>query len=84
MTPWPAWLRLGLLLPVLGLNAFVLKRLLVQFAPFPGLFLTAAFGPALPLARAAGSSPRLGHRQCGPSDPGASGLGGCGTGAALD
>ena len=25
-----------------GLNAFVLKRLLVQFAPFPGLFLTAA------------------------------------------
>ena len=42
MTPWPAWLRLGLLLPVLGLNAFVLKRLLVQFAPFPGLFLTAA------------------------------------------
>ena len=42
MTLWPAWLRLGLLLPVLGLNAFVLKRLLVQFAPFPGLFLTAA------------------------------------------
>ena len=42
MTAWPAWLRLGLLLPVLGLNAFVLKRLLVQFAPFPGLFLTAA------------------------------------------
>ena len=42
MTSWPAWLRLGLLLPVLGLNAFVLKRLLVQFAPFPGLFLTAA------------------------------------------
>ena len=42
MTPWPAWLRLGLLLPVLGLNAFVIKRLLVQFAPFPGLFLTAA------------------------------------------
>ena len=42
MTPWPAWLRLGLLLPVLGLNAYVLKRLFVQFAPFPGLFLTAA------------------------------------------
>ena len=42
MTLWPAWLRLGLLLPLLGLNAFVLKRLLVQFAPFPGLFLTAA------------------------------------------
>ena len=42
MTPWPAWLRLGLVLPLVGLNAFVLKRLLVQFAPFPGLFLTAA------------------------------------------
>ena len=42
MTSWPAWLRLGLLLPVLGLNAFVLKGLFVQFAPFPGLFLTAA------------------------------------------
>ena len=42
MTPWPAWLRLGLVLPLLGLNAFVLKRVLVQFAPFPGLFLTAA------------------------------------------
>ena len=42
MTPWPSWLRLGLVLPVLGVNAFVLKRLLVQFAPFPGLFLTAA------------------------------------------
>ena len=42
MTPWPAWLRLALVLPLVGLNAFVLKRLLVQFAPFPGLFLTAA------------------------------------------
>lgn len=42
MTPWPAWLRLGLLLPLLGLNAFVVKQVLVQFAPFPGLFLTAA------------------------------------------
>ena len=42
MTPWPAWLRLGLLLPLVGANAFVLKRVLVQFAPFPGLFLTAA------------------------------------------
>ena len=42
MTPWPAWLRLGLVLPMVGLNAFVLKRVLVQFAPFPGLFLTAA------------------------------------------
>ena len=27
---------------MLGLNAFVLKGLLVEFAPFPGLFLTAA------------------------------------------
>ena len=35
MTPWPAWLRLGLVLPLVGLNAFVLKRVLVQFAPFP-------------------------------------------------
>ena len=42
MTLWPAWLRLGLVLPLLGLNAFVLKRVLLQFAPFPGLFLTAA------------------------------------------
>ncbi|MDA0259102.1 MAG: AI-2E family transporter [Cyanobacteria bacterium] len=42
MTPWPGWLRLGLVLPLLGVNAFVLKRVLVQFAPFPGLFLTSA------------------------------------------
>ena len=42
LTSWPAWLRLGLVLPLVGLNAFVLKRVLVQFAPFPGLFLTAA------------------------------------------
>ena len=42
MTFWPAWLRLGLLLPLLGLNAAVLKLLLVPFAPFPGLFVTAA------------------------------------------
>ena len=42
MTFWPTWLRLGLVLPLVGLNAFVLKRVLVQFAPFPGLFLTAA------------------------------------------
>ena len=42
MTPWPGWLRFGLVLPLLGVNAFVLKRVLVQFAPFPGLFLTAA------------------------------------------
>ena len=42
MMSWPPWLRLGLVLPVLMLNAFLLKLLLVQFAPFPGLFLTAA------------------------------------------
>ena len=42
MTFWPTWLRLGLVLPLVGLNVFVLKRVLVQFAPFPGLFLTAA------------------------------------------
>ena len=42
MPPWPVWLRLGLFLPVMGVNAYVLKRLLAQFAPFPGLFLTAA------------------------------------------
>ena len=42
MTVWPAWLRLGLVLPLLGVNAFVIKRVMVQFAPFPGLFLTAA------------------------------------------
>jgi len=39
---WPAWFRIGLVLPVIGLNVFVLKRVLVQFAPFPGLFITAA------------------------------------------
>ncbi|MAR07233.1 MAG: AI-2E family transporter [Cyanobium sp. NAT70] len=42
MTPWPAWLRFGLLLPLVGVNAFVLKAVLVEFAPFPGLFLTSA------------------------------------------
>ena len=42
MTPWLPWLRFGLVLPLLGLNAFVVKSLFVQFAPFPGLFLTAA------------------------------------------
>ena len=42
MSTWPSWLRIGLFLPVLGINVFVLKRVLVQFAPFPGLFLTAA------------------------------------------
>ena len=33
MTVWPAWLRLGLVLPLLGVNAFVIKRVMVQFAP---------------------------------------------------
>ena len=42
MNAWPAWFRIGLVLPVIGLNVFVLKRVLVQFAPFPGLFITAA------------------------------------------
>ena len=38
----PAWMRLGLALPLLTLNLFVLRQLLVPLAPFPGLFLTAA------------------------------------------
>ena len=42
MNAWPAWFRIGLVLPVIGLNVLVLKRVLVQFAPFPGLFITAA------------------------------------------
>ena len=42
MNTWPAWFRIGLVLPVIGLNVLVLKRVLVQFAPFPGLFITAA------------------------------------------
>ena len=38
----PAWMRWGLALPLLTLNLFVLRQLLVPLAPFPGLFLTAA------------------------------------------
>ena len=38
----PAWLRWALSLPLLTLNLFVLRQLLLPLAPFPGLFLTAA------------------------------------------
>ncbi|MCP9916464.1 AI-2E family transporter [Cyanobium sp. ATX 6F1] len=38
----PRWLRLALALPLLVLNLFVLRQLLVPLAPFPALFLGAA------------------------------------------
>jgi predicted PurR-regulated permease PerM len=38
----PSWLRFGLALPLLVLNLWVLRQLLVPLAPFPALFLTAA------------------------------------------
>lgn len=38
----PPWLRLGLALPLLVLNLWVLRQLLLPLAPFPALFLTAA------------------------------------------
>ena len=38
----PPWLRLGLILPLLVLNLWVLRQLLAPLAPFPALFLTAA------------------------------------------
>ena len=38
----PAWMRWGLALPLLTLNLFVLRQLLLPLAPFPGLFLLAA------------------------------------------
>ena len=38
----PPWLRLGLALPLLVLNLWVLRQLLQPLAPFPALFLTAA------------------------------------------
>ncbi|MGB7565001.1 MAG: AI-2E family transporter [Prochlorococcaceae cyanobacterium] len=38
----PSWLRLGLALPLLVLNLYVLRQLLVPLAPFPALFLGAA------------------------------------------
>ena len=38
----PLWLRLSLALPLLTLNLWVLRQLLLPLAPFPALFLTAA------------------------------------------
>ena len=38
----PRWLRLSLILPLLGLNLFVLRQLLLRLAPFPALFISAA------------------------------------------
>jgi predicted PurR-regulated permease PerM len=38
----PIWVRLGLTLPLLVLNMFVLRQVLVPLAPFPSLFLGAA------------------------------------------
>ncbi len=40
--PLPVWVRLGLSLPLLVLNMFVLRQVLVPLAPFPSLFLGAA------------------------------------------
>lgn len=37
----PPWLRLGLILPLLVLNLWVLRQLLLPLAPFPALFLAA-------------------------------------------
>ena len=36
----PRWLRLSLILPLLGLNLFVLRQLLLRLAPFPALFIS--------------------------------------------
>ena len=38
----PPWLRFSLAMPLLVLNLWVLRQLLVPLAPFPALFLTAA------------------------------------------
>ena len=38
----PPWLRISLALPLLVLNLWVLRQLLLPLAPFPALFLTAA------------------------------------------
>jgi predicted PurR-regulated permease PerM len=38
----PRWLRLSLALPLLVLNLFALRQLLVPLAPFPALFVAAA------------------------------------------
>jgi len=40
--PWPIWLRWSLALPLVTLNLYVLRQLLLPLAPFPALFLTAA------------------------------------------
>ncbi|WP_457767081.1 AI-2E family transporter [Cyanobium sp. ULC065] len=40
--PLPLWVRFGLTLPLLVLNMFVLRQVLVPLAPFPSLFLGAA------------------------------------------
>ena len=38
----PLWLRLSLALPLLTLNLWVLRQLLLPLAPFPALFVAAA------------------------------------------
>ena len=38
----PRWLRLSLILPLLGLNLFVLRQAMLRLAPFPALFISAA------------------------------------------
>ena len=40
--PWPVWLRWSLALPLVTLNLYACRQLLLPLAPFPGLFLTAA------------------------------------------
>ena len=39
---FPRWLRLSLVLPLLGVNLFVLRQVMLRLAPFPALFLAAA------------------------------------------
>jgi hypothetical protein len=46
----PVWMRWGLALPLLTLNLFVLRQLLVPLAPFPGLFPMASCKGASGLA----------------------------------
>ena len=38
----PLWLRLSRALPLLALNLWVLRQLLLPLAPFPALFVAAA------------------------------------------
>ena len=38
----PPWLKAGLALPLLVLNLWVLRQLLLPLAPFPALFVAAA------------------------------------------